>query len=71
MSSPLDARMRSIAHEVAAEFTDGLPGSNDRTAALEKQLAELTARVDELEKQVAAPAPAAKRTARKTAEPSE
>lgn len=50
MSSPLDARMRSIAHEVASEFADGLPGSNDRTAALEKQIAELAERVEALEK---------------------
>jgi len=72
MSSPLDARMRSIAHEVSAEMANGLPGSSDRMDAMEKQLAQLTTRVDELEKAAAAPAPGAKRATRKaTPEPGE
>jgi len=47
--SALDARMRIIAREVSAELADGLPGP-DRVTELEKQVSELTARVDELEK---------------------
>lgn len=72
--SALDARMRAIAAEVAAGLAAGLPVDErgpDRVAELEKQVTELTARVDDLEK-AAAPAPTAKRTAsRKTAETTE
>jgi hypothetical protein len=45
--------MRIIATEVHAELASGLPKADtgpDRTAELEKQIAELTARVDKLEK---------------------
>lgn len=51
--SALDGRIRAIATEVAAGLANGLPsadGGTDRVAELEKQLAELTARVDKLEK---------------------
>ena len=69
--SLLDDRMRVIARDELGRFTtdttDAESGT-DRVAELEKQLAALTARVDELEK--ATPAPA-KRTARKTQEPTE
>lgn len=70
MSSPLEARIRTIAQEVASGLADGLPGS-DRLASLEQTVAALGVRLDELEKAVTAPAPAAKRTARKTTESSE
>jgi hypothetical protein len=71
--SLLDDRMRVIARDEMGKFTsetepadaDSGPG---RVAELEKQLAALTARVDELEK--AAPAPA-KRATRKTQESTE
>ncbi|NUS83642.1 MAG: hypothetical protein HOY75_13075 [Streptomyces sp.] len=62
--SVLDDRIRRIAGEVTAGFADGIPGSSDRVAALEQTVAELSARVDELEKAAAAPA---KRAPRKTA----
>jgi len=61
--SVLDDRIRRIAGEVTAGLADGIPGSSDRVAALEQTVAELSARVDELEKTATAPA---KRTARKT-----
>ncbi len=68
--SVLDERIRRIAGEVSAGFADGIPGSGDRIGALERQITELTTRVDELEK--AASTPAAKRTTRaKTTEPTE
>lgn len=66
--------MRRIAREEASGYglnpvLDG-DANVDRVAELEQRVAELTARVDELEK-AAAPAPAAKRTARKTTESTE
>ncbi len=70
--SALDARIRRLAREELAA-AGGPPAADgpDRVAELEQQLADLTARVDDLEK-AAAPAPAAKRTTRKTApEPNE
>lgn len=53
--SALDARTRIVAAEVFAELTAAggqasADGGADRTAELEKQIAELTARVDKLEK---------------------
>jgi hypothetical protein len=48
--SVLDERIRRIATEVSAGLADGLPGSSDRVAELERQVAELTDRVAELEK---------------------
>lgn len=75
--SVLDDRIRKIARDEVGRFTAETaatgadPGTN-RVAELEKQVAELTARVDELEKGTATPAPAAKRTtSRKTAETTE
>lgn len=68
--SALDGRIRTIAREEAAAALDGAPAGAqgpDRVAELEQQLAELTARVEELEK---TPAPVVKRTARKS-EPTE
>lgn len=53
--SALDARMRIVATEVLTEFT-GTPAADsgtDRVAELEQRLAELTTRVDELEKTTA------------------
>lgn len=51
--SALDARMRLIAEQVLAD-SHGAPATasseTDRMAELEKQVADLTARVDELEK---------------------
>jgi len=70
MSSPLDARIRHIAREELAAAGTPAAGAPDRVAELEKQLAELTARVDELEK-AATPAPTAKRVTRRTTESSE
>jgi hypothetical protein len=73
MSSPLDARIRNLAREEAAALLAEAPsarGGSDRVAELEQQVSTLTARVEELEK-ASAPAPAAKRTARKTPETSE
>lgn len=65
--SALDARIRHLAREeLAAAGGAPAPDGPDRVAELEKQLAELAARVDELEK-TAAPAPTAKRTPRKAA----
>lgn len=77
MSSPLEARIRKIAQEEAATLVGGDPKTvapakqPDRVAELEKAVSALGARVEELEKAAAAPSPAAKRTARKTAESSE
>lgn len=62
MSSPLEARMRNIAQEVAAGLADGLPGS-ERMDTLEQAVAALGARVEELEKAAAAAPTAAKRAA--------
>jgi hypothetical protein len=69
--SALDARIRHLAREELAS-AGGAPASvgPDRVAELEKEVADLTARVNELEK-AAAPAPTAKRTPRKTTEPGE
>lgn len=75
--SALDARTRIIAAEVFAELTASgqatADAGPDRVGGLEKQVAELTARVEDLEKTAAAaPAPAAKRAARsKTTDTSE
>ena len=71
--SALDARIRHLAREEVAA-AGGTPAADrpDRVAELEKQLADLTARVDELEKTATTSAPAAKRTTRKTtSEPGE
>ncbi len=64
--SALDARTRIVAAEVFAELAAGTQptadAGTDRMADLEKQVATLTARVDELEK--ATTAASAKRTTR-------
>lgn len=63
MSSPLDARIRSIAREEASTmFTTPEAAAPqdlnvDRVGELERRIAELTDRVAELEKAAAAPAP--------------
>jgi hypothetical protein len=65
--SVLDERMRRIAREELAGG-DAAPADDTATVTeLAQQVAALTTRVEELEK-AAGPAPAAKRTARKTAE---
>jgi hypothetical protein len=62
--SALDARIRHLAREeLAAAGAPSATAGPDRVAELEQQLADLTARVEELEQ---APT-AAKRAARKTA----
>jgi hypothetical protein len=69
MSSPLDGRIRHIAREVLAEagtptaegLASGAPAEDDgRLARLEKQIADLTSRLEKLET-----APQRARTARK------
>ena len=75
MSSPLDGRIRHIAREVLAEagtptaegLASGAPAEDDgRLARLEEQVAELTGRLEELERKGTA-----RRGARKTTDPSE
>jgi hypothetical protein len=68
----LNDRIRRIAREeVTGKFTSPNTTDTDPVSELRKELGELAARVEELEKAAAA-APAAKRTARKTAsEPGE
>jgi ubiquinone biosynthesis protein UbiJ len=65
--SALDARMRLIAREelAASGGPSATADSPSEVASLREQVASLAARVDELEKAAAAPAP--KRAARKTA----
>lgn len=75
MSSPLDARIRNLAREEAsAVFLEGVDasgdvnvGNADPVAELKQQLAELTARVEALEKTPAA----ARRAPRKSPESGE
>lgn len=72
--SVLEDRMRLIARDEVGKFVTTDPATStgtDPLAELREQLAALTARVDELEKTAATPAPAPKRAARKTAEPAE
>ena len=66
--SALEARIRRLAREEIGAGT-GTADDPDRVAELEKQLTELTNRVQELEKN--ASAPTAKRATRKATEPSD
>lgn len=76
MSSPLEGRIRTLAREEAAALLGAGPDSPktaaaDRVAVLEKEVAELRARLDTLEKapgQALQEAPAGTRRTRKTAE---
>ena len=75
MSSPLDGRIRAIAREEAEKALNAAPAAvletsgPDPLAGLEEQVAELSARIDELEKTAAvtveATPPMPRRTSRK------
>lgn len=75
--SALDGRIRALAREEAtALLTDGaevsgMQEAGGEVAELRVQVEALTSRLDALEAAAAAPAPAAKRTARKTTDTSE
>ncbi|MBE4758293.1 hypothetical protein [Streptomyces caniscabiei] len=81
--SALDGRIRHLAREEAAALLDSIKspsvemaaaGGTDRVAELEKQVADLTARLAKLEngtETASAEAPRTRRSPRKTAETSE
>lgn len=73
MSSPLDGRIRTLAREEAATLLGvATPSANtgtDQVAALTKEVAELRARLETLEKAAEQEARPATRRTRKAADP--